>query len=204
MMMTGKHWVLAAALLALAACSDKPAEVPAGDVAAPAPAAEPAVAPATAPGPAVAPVATNAALQASDIDAYLLGLAKEVQLLRDEYAKIEQARAADDSAAETDALFAMTANGIDEAGAHAAGLALPRYGFIKERIDTTESKLEMLAGLATMEGDTTAFYLTRKLRDHNLRITTIARGVPVGGELEYTEEITLGRSIVERTAYGQI
>ena len=156
MMMTGKHWILAAALLALAACSDKPAEVPAGDVAAPAPAAEPAVAPATAPGPAVAPVATNAALQASDIDAYLLGLAKEVQLLRDEYAKIEQARAADDSAAETDALFAMTANGIDEAGAHAAGLALPRYGFIKERIDTTESKLEMLAGLATMEGDTGA------------------------------------------------
>ena len=157
-MMTGKQWILAAALLALAACSDKPAEEPAGDVAAPAPAAveEPEVAPASKPGPAVAPVATNAALQASDIDAYLLGLAKEVQLLRDEYAKIEQARAADDSAAETDALFAMTANGIDEAGAHAAGLALPRYGFIKERIDTTESKLEMLAGLATMEGDTSA------------------------------------------------
>ena len=79
-----------------------------------------------------------------------------MQLLRDEYAKIEQARAADDSAAETDALFAMTANGIDEAGAHAAGRALPRYGFIKERIDTTESKLEMLTGLATMEGDTSA------------------------------------------------
>jgi recombination protein RecR len=54
-----------------------------------------------------------------------------------------------------------------------------------------------------MEGDTTAFYITRKLRDFTLKITTIARGVPVGGELEYADEITLGRSILERTSYSR-
>lgn len=72
-----------------------------------------------------------------------------------------------------------------------------------ERLPNSEVKEVLLAISPTMEGDTTAFYLTRKLRDTNLRITTIARGVPVGGELEYTDEITLGRSIVERTAYGR-
>ena len=72
-----------------------------------------------------------------------------------------------------------------------------------ERLPNSEVKEVQLAISPTMEGDTTAFYLTRKLRDHNVRITTIARGVPVGGELEYTDEVTLGRSIVERTSYGK-
>ena len=57
----------------------------------------------------------------------------------------------------------------------------------------------ILAISPTMEGDTTAFYLSRRLRDlPNVHISTIARGIPVGGELEYADEITLGRSIVER------
>ncbi|WP_347158569.1 recombination mediator RecR [Pontibacter chitinilyticus] len=73
-----------------------------------------------------------------------------------------------------------------------------------ERLPNSEVKEVLLAISPTMEGDTTAFYLTRKLRDSEVRITTIARGVPVGGELEYTDEITLGRSIVERTAYGKV
>ncbi|MCX2738907.1 recombination mediator RecR [Pontibacter anaerobius] len=73
-----------------------------------------------------------------------------------------------------------------------------------ERLPASEVKEILLAISPTMEGDTTAFYLTRKLRDFDLRITTIARGVPVGGELEYTDEVTLGRSIVERTAYGKV
>lgn len=73
-----------------------------------------------------------------------------------------------------------------------------------ERLPDSEVKEVLLAISPTMEGDTTAFYLTRKLRDFDLRITTIARGVPVGGELEYTDEVTLGRSIVERTAYGKV
>ncbi len=67
-----------------------------------------------------------------------------------------------------------------------------------------EVKEVILAISPTMEGDTTGFYITRKLRDFDLRISSIARGVPVGGELEYTDEITLGRSIVERTSHGRM
>lgn len=73
-----------------------------------------------------------------------------------------------------------------------------------ERIPGSEVKEVILAVSPTMEGDTTAFYITRKLRELGVKITTIARGVPVGGELEYTDEITLGRSIVERTSYNKI
>ncbi|MBA9076710.1 recombination mediator RecR [Rufibacter quisquiliarum] len=72
-----------------------------------------------------------------------------------------------------------------------------------ERLPSSGVKEIILALSPTMEGDTTAFYLTRKLKDMPLRISSIARGVPVGGELEYTDEITLGRSIQDRTAYAQ-
>lgn len=65
-----------------------------------------------------------------------------------------------------------------------------------------EAREVILALSPTMEGDTTSFYLTRKLREAGVKVSSIARGVPVGGELEYTDEITLGRSIVERTAQG--
>lgn len=71
-----------------------------------------------------------------------------------------------------------------------------------ERLPASEVKEIILALSPTMEGDTTAFYLTRKLKDFPARISSIARGVPVGGELEYTDEITLGRSILDRTAYS--
>jgi len=61
---------------------------------------------------------------------------------------------------------------------------------------------EVILGLSpTMEGDTTAFYLTKKLADFSIKISTIARGIPIGGDLEYTDEITLGRSIVGRIVY---
>ncbi|MBC3542418.1 recombination mediator RecR [Rufibacter sediminis] len=73
-----------------------------------------------------------------------------------------------------------------------------------ERLPNSGVKEIILALSPTMEGDTTAFYLTRKLKDYPARISSIARGVPVGGELEYTDEITLGRSILDRTAYSQI
>ena len=61
---------------------------------------------------------------------------------------------------------------------------------------------EVILGLSpTMEGDTTAFYLTKKLAEHSVKLSTIARGIPIGGDLEYTDEITLGRSIVGRVVY---
>ena len=61
---------------------------------------------------------------------------------------------------------------------------------------------EVILGLSpTMEGDTTAFYLTKKLKEFPVKLSTIARGIPIGGDLEYTDEITLGRSIVGRVSY---
>lgn len=59
----------------------------------------------------------------------------------------------------------------------------------------------ILALNPTMEGDTTIFYLYKKLKDFNLKITTIARGISFGGEIEYADEMTLGRSIVTRVVY---
>lgn len=59
----------------------------------------------------------------------------------------------------------------------------------------------VLALSPTMEGDTTAFYLHKRLKDFSIKVTSIARGVPVGGELEYTDEITLGRSISSRVPF---
>ncbi len=59
----------------------------------------------------------------------------------------------------------------------------------------------ILALNATMEGDTTAFYLTKKLRKQGVKVSGIARGVPIGSELEYTDEITLGRSIAKRIMF---
>ncbi len=66
-----------------------------------------------------------------------------------------------------------------------------------------EVKEIILALSATMEGDTTAFYITKRLAGLDLRITTIARGIPVGGELEFADELTLGRSITTRTLFDQ-
>ena len=54
---------------------------------------------------------------------------------------------------------------------------------------------------ATMEGDTTNFYIFRQIQDIKIKITTIARGVSVGNELEFTDEVTLGRSIIKRIPF---
>ena len=51
----------------------------------------------------------------------------------------------------------------------------------------------------TIEGETTIYYLSRLLKDYNVRISVIARGVSFGGELEYADGVTLGRSIIART-----
>jgi recombination protein RecR len=66
------------------------------------------------------------------------------------------------------------------------------------RIPNSTFKEVILALSPTMDGDTTSFYITRKLKEFNLKITTIARGIPIGSELEYMDEVTLGRSILSR------
>jgi len=71
-----------------------------------------------------------------------------------------------------------------------------------ERIRTDTEIKEVILGLSpTMEGDTTAFFITKKLKLHSIKISTIARGIPFGGELEYMDEVTLGRSIATRTLF---
>ena len=70
-----------------------------------------------------------------------------------------------------------------------------------QRVATTPVKEIILALSATMEGDTTLFYLYKRLKDFQIPITTIAKGIAFGGELEYADEITLGRSIVTRVPY---
>jgi recombination protein RecR len=78
------------------------------------------------------------------------------------------------------------------------------------RIDSLEKKVmeggisEIILALSTtMEGDTTNYYLYKKLNKYNPVITTLARGVAIGDELEYTDEITLGRAINNRNPYQQ-
>ncbi len=70
-----------------------------------------------------------------------------------------------------------------------------------ERVEKNQAQEVILALNATMEGETTSFYLYRKLSPFSVKVSNIARGVAVGGELEYTDEVTLGRSIVHRTPY---
>jgi recombination protein RecR len=70
-----------------------------------------------------------------------------------------------------------------------------------ERVKSGEVKEVILALSSTMEGDTTNFYIFRKLAPYDVKLTMIARGISIGDELEYTDEVTLGRSIVNRTVF---
>ncbi|MCR4582160.1 MAG: recombination mediator RecR [Prevotella sp.] len=69
------------------------------------------------------------------------------------------------------------------------------------RVASGEVKEVILALSPTMEGDTTNFYIYRKLASSGVKVSIIARGVSVGNELEYTDEVTLGRSILNRTLF---
>jgi len=69
------------------------------------------------------------------------------------------------------------------------------------RIKELEVKEIILALSATLEGDTSAFYLSKKLNPLGVSISAISRGIAIGGELEYADEITLGRSIANRIPY---
>lgn len=72
---------------------------------------------------------------------------------------------------------------------------------LPKRVIDNEATEIILALSATMEGDTTSFYIFKKLKDLPVKLSSIARGVGIGDELEYTDEITLGRSILNRIPY---
>lgn len=69
------------------------------------------------------------------------------------------------------------------------------------RSNSDDIKEVIMAISPTIEGDTTIFYVSKKLKEIGIKVSTIARGVSFGGELEYADELTLGRSIVARVPY---
>lgn len=73
---------------------------------------------------------------------------------------------------------------------------------LMERVRAGGVSEVILALSATMEGDTTNFYIFRRLAEFDVKITMLARGVSVGNEIEYTDELTLGRSILNRTLFS--
>jgi recombination protein RecR len=70
-----------------------------------------------------------------------------------------------------------------------------------DRVAQGEAKEVIMAVSPTIEGETTIFYISKKLKDYSVKVSAIARGVSFGGELEYADELTLGRSIVARVPY---
>ena len=70
-----------------------------------------------------------------------------------------------------------------------------------ERVAQGDIAEVILALSSTMEGDTTNFYIFRKLAPYDVKVSIIARGIAVGNEIEYTDEVTLGRSITNRTPF---
>jgi len=73
-----------------------------------------------------------------------------------------------------------------------------------EKTNNGKVKEIILALRTTIEGDTTNFYLYNKLKKNEVKVSVIARGIAIGDELEYTDEITLGRSIINRTPYESL
>ena len=72
-----------------------------------------------------------------------------------------------------------------------------------DRVESEEINEIIFALSATMEGDTTNYYIFGKINKDGIRFSTIARGVSIGDNLEYTDEITLGRSIIKRIPFEQ-
>ncbi len=108
-------------------------------------------------------------------------------------------------------LLALEAAGIYQGLYHLlGGLIAPIEGVgpdklniaaLLDRVKEEQIREVIFALPATMEGDTTAFYLARKLEPLGVKLTTIARGIAVGGELEYADELTLARSLSHRTPF---
>lgn len=73
---------------------------------------------------------------------------------------------------------------------------------LEERVKAGDIVEVIFALPTTMEGDTTNYYIYRRLMPYNIKITSLSRGVAIGDELEYTDEITLGRSIINRTPFN--
>ena len=76
-----------------------------------------------------------------------------------------------------------------------------QIGSLVQRVSEGTIREVILALSSTMEGDTTNFFIYRKLEKLGVKLSVIARGISIGDELEYTDEVTLGRSIINRTSF---
>lgn len=74
-------------------------------------------------------------------------------------------------------------------------------GHLIQRVNNEEIREVILALPATVEGDTTNYYIYKLLKEFGIKVTSIARGIAIGNDLEYTDEITLGRSIINRLPF---
>jgi len=74
---------------------------------------------------------------------------------------------------------------------------------VERKLNEGKAKELIFALSATMEGDTTAYYIYKKFKNFDIKFSSIARGISVGDELEYADEISLGRSIVNRLPYNE-
>lgn len=74
---------------------------------------------------------------------------------------------------------------------------------LEKKVESGSVKEVIFALSATMEGDTTAYYIYKKLKNYPILFSSIARGISVGDELEYADEISLGRSILNRSPYNE-
>jgi recombination protein RecR len=90
------------------------------------------------------------------------------------------------------------------------GIISPMHGIGPEQLNIESlmrrvkenSIAEVILALpSTMDGETTSFYLAKKLKESEVKVTSIARGIPLGSDLEYMDELTIGRSILRRTSY---
>ena len=73
---------------------------------------------------------------------------------------------------------------------------------LQERAEKEKLSEIIFALNATIEGDTTMFYIARMLSPYHIKMSALSRGISIGGELEYADEVTLGRSLVNRTSYS--
>jgi recombinational DNA repair protein RecR len=92
---------------------------------------------------------------------------------------------------------------VDRMIVHQQHLGFDSLQRLVERVAQGGVKEVILALSSTMEGDTTNFFISRKLASFPVSLSVIARGISVGDELEYTDEVTLGRSILNRTPFAQ-
>lgn len=175
-----KPVLLACAIGVLSACGGAGDEAPAEDAAAqeaPAPAEATTTPDTTAPAPGASTAPADAPLSVADLDAYVRGMQKEIELLEATVAKVEDARQRKDDAAQTSAVLEASMADRDTPAAAAAGLPVERWKHVKSRITTIVGGVAMRAQLGGMGGDTAGMSPEEKA-EHERNLAALQAQVP--------------------------